>query len=253
MKKVSLLMLSLCLLVSACKDKDAPKSPEEVKEAAIERVQDFLEDLYDKDVDGDLEHCLGFITWDEKYGDKYPFPGTAYRAALQHNVEYSPKDFVYNENVKEFRTKDHLDYVRVETRYKGKKIWFNLYFDGRGKTGTEGEARIISTAGLYKYDNDAFKKKAGFDLIYDESYDDLTPYLQRWGALHSVNEVKAYLRKVKRTDIQIISVKLSDDWLSQINSYDKVSRYEVNCSDSVKFFITDKHDGKYKITKKQGI
>lgn len=252
MKKVSLLMLSLCLLVSACKDKDAPKSPEEVKEAAIERVQDFLEDLYDKDVDGDLENCIIFLLGDEKYGDKYPFPGTAYRAALQHNVEYSPKDFVYNENVQEFRTKDHLDYVRVETKYKGRKIWFNLCFDA-GKTGTEGEARIISTAGLYKYDNDAFKKKAGFRLIYDETYDDLTPYLQRWGALHSVDEVKAYLRKVKRTDIQVLSVKLSDDWLSQINSYDKVSHYEVNCSDSVKFFITDKYDGKYKITKKQGI
>ena len=253
MKKVSFLILSLCLLVSACKDKNAPKSPEEVKEAAIERVQDFLEDLYDKDVDGDLENCIILLLGDEKYEEEYPFPGTAYRAALQHNVEYSPKDFVYNENVMEFRTKDHLDYVRVETKYKGRKIWFNLYFDGDGKTGTEGEARIISTAGLYKHDNDAFKRKAGFDLIYNETYDDLTPYLQRWGALHSVDEVKAYLRKVKRTDIQVLSVKLSDDWLSQINRNDKVCRYEVNCSDSVKFFITDKLEGKYIITKIQGL
>ena len=91
MKKVSLLMLSLCLLVSACKDKNALKSPEEVKEAAIERVQDFLEDLYDKDVDGDLEHCLLIISDDEKYEEEYPFPETAFTAALQHNVEYSPK------------------------------------------------------------------------------------------------------------------------------------------------------------------
>ena len=50
-----------------------------------------------------------------------------------------------------------------------------------------------------------------------------------------------------------LKTKLSDDWLSQINSYDKVSRYEVNCSDSVKFFITDNHVGKYKITKIQGL
>lgn len=46
------------------------------------------------------------MTGDEKYDEEYPFPETAFRAALQHNVEYSPKDFVYNENVMEFRTKD---------------------------------------------------------------------------------------------------------------------------------------------------
>ena len=37
-------MLSLCLLVSACKDKDAPKSPEEVKEA-VSALQRQLGDL----------------------------------------------------------------------------------------------------------------------------------------------------------------------------------------------------------------
>ena len=73
MKKVSLLLLSLCLFVSACKDKNAPKSPEEVKEAAIEVVQNYIEDNYNDDLDVD-DYCTTIFNLSSNIEIEHEYP-----------------------------------------------------------------------------------------------------------------------------------------------------------------------------------
>lgn len=221
MKKVSLLMLSLCLLVSACKDKNAPKSPEEVKEAAIEVVQNFIEDIYNDDLDVD-DYCTTIFNLSSNIEIEHEFP-TPYKiseAAREAGVKLDPAKVSFNKELKEINEKGKLKYVLVEIKYEGHKYGFLVKFNGDGKTGTEGEAIIFSTKGLVPFDNTKYAKKCGFNLeCNDDEFGDMTPFLCLAGAVESSRVVK----NKKKVSPLIVTVKRD--------------LYEVFCSDSLVYTI----------------
>lgn len=221
MKKVSLLMLSLCLLVSACKDKNAPKSPEEVKKAAIEVVQNFIEDIYNDDLDVD-DYCstIFLIGTDMDIVHEFPTPYKISEAAREAGVKLDPAKVSFNKELKEINEKGKLKYVLVEIKYEGHKYGFLVFFNGEGKTGTEGEAIIFSTKGLVPFDNTKYAKKCGFNLeCNDDEFGDMTPFLCLAGAVESSRVVK----NKKKVSPLIVTVKRD--------------LYEVFCSDSLVYTI----------------
>lgn len=221
MKKVSLLMLSLCLLVSACKNKNAPKSPEEVKEAAFEVVQSFIEDIYNDDIDVD-DYCstIFLIGTDMDIVHEFPTPYKISEAAREAGVKLDPAKVSFNKELKEINEKGKLKYVLVEIKYEGHKYGFLVFFNGEGKTGTEGEAIIFSTKGLVPFDNTKYAKKCGFNLeCNDDEFGDMTPFLCLAGAVESSRVVK----NKKKVSPLIVTVKRD--------------LYEVFCSDSLVYTI----------------
>lgn len=230
MKKVSLLLLSLCLLVTACKDKNAPKSPEEVKEAAFEVVQNFIEDIYNDDIDVD-DYCTDFfnLSADIDIVHEFPTPTKISRAVKEAGIKLDPAKVSFNKEVKEIREKDKLKYVLVEIKYEGHKYGFLVFFNGDGKTGTEGEARIFSTKGLVHFGNTKYAKKSGFILeCNDDEFGDMTPFLYLAGAVESSRVVK----NKKKVSPQTVTIK--GDW-EKGEAY-----YEILCSDSVVYTVKDK-------------
>lgn len=227
MKKVSLLLLSLCLFVSACKDKNAPKSPEEVKEAAIEVVQNFIEDIYNDDLDVD-DYCYGLLAYCDNMDieDEFPTPCKISAAARQTGVKLDPSKVSFNKDVKEIREKGKLNYVLVEVKYEGHKYGFLVKFNGDGKTGTEGDAMIYSTKGLVPFDNAKFAEKCGFTLEYSKEYNDLIPYVLLSNAVESSRIVKAQKKVLPQT------VTIKGVWGYDIH-------FEVFCSDSLVYTVKD--------------
>lgn len=228
MKKVSLLMLSLCLLVSACKDKNAPKSPEEVKEAAFEVVQSFIEDIYNDDIDVD-DYCstIFLIGTDMDIVHEFPTPYKISEAAREAGVKLDPAKVSFNKELKEINEKGKLKYVLVEIKYEGHKYGFLVFFNGEGKTGTEGEARIFSTKGLVPFDNTKYAEKTGFTLEYSDEYNDMTPYVLLASAVESSRDVK----NKKKVSPQTVTIK--GDW-EKGEAY-----FEILCSDSVVYIVKD--------------
>lgn len=214
-------MLSLCLLVSACKDKNAPKSPEEVKEAAFEVVQSFIEDIYNDDIDVD-DYCstIFLIGTDMDIVHEFPTPYKISEAAREAGVKLDPAKVSFNKELKEINEKGKLKYVLVEIKYEGHKYGFLVFFNGEGKTGTEGEAIIFSTKGLVPFDNTKYAKKCGFNLeCNDDEFGDMTPFLCLAGAVESSRVVK----NKKKVSPLIVTVKRD--------------LYEVFCSDSLVYTI----------------
>lgn len=214
-------MLSLCLLVSACKNKNAPKSPEEVKEAAFEVVQSFIEDIYNDDIDVD-DYCstIFLIGTDMDIVHEFPTPYKISEAAREAGVKLDPAKVSFNKELKEINEKGKLKYVLVEIKYEGHKYGFLVFFNGEGKTGTEGEAIIFSTKGLVPFDNTKYAKKCGFNLeCNDDEFGDMTPFLCLAGAVESSRVVK----NKKKVSPLIVTVKRD--------------LYEVFCSDSLVYTI----------------
>lgn len=213
--------MSLCLLVSACKEKNTPKSSAEVREAAIEVVQNFIEDIYNDnfDVDG---YCSSFMSLgaDIDIVHEYPTPAKISDAARKAGIKLDPGKVSFNKEVKEIRENGELKYALVEIKYEGHEFGFLVRFNGRGNTGTEGKAIILSTIGLVPFDNAEFSKKSGFTLEYSKEYHDMIPYV----LLADAVEASRVVKNKKKVSPQTVTIK--GDW-EKGESY-----FEVFCSDS---------------------
>ncbi len=178
MKRFGCIILAICLFLTSCRE-HGPRNHEEIRDDAIDFVQDFIEDIYKgKDVS---DKCL--ITLDasrmiDEIEQEFKLPYRLQDVLNATDVKIDPKKVQYCKEVEEVRSNRKLDYVIVRVKYEGKEIKFYVnFFSRNGNTGTEGEPLIWYTVGLVGFDNSSFSKKSGFTLEYDKSLPDLSPYI----------------------------------------------------------------------------
>lgn len=228
MKNGIFYLLGLCLILASC---NAPKSPEEVKEAAIEVVQNFIEDIYNDDLDVDdycswccfLHDCESLANIDEEFS----IPIKISVAARENGIKLDPAKVSFNKDVKEIRIdrEGYRKYFRVEIKHEGHKYGFMVYFSPGGKTGTEGKAKIYTTIGLVPFNNAKYAKKTGFTLdCQDNRFGDMTPYAHFAYAVESSRIVQNE-KNVKPLHVTIKGRR----------------SYEVFCSDSIVYTVIDRH------------
>lgn len=178
MKRLGYIILGVCLFLTGCKE-HGPRNHEEIREDAIEFVQDFIEDAYKgKDVSDKCLITLTACRMIDEIEQEFEIPYRLQDVLKVANVKIDSKKVSYCKDVKEFRNKKKLDYVIVRAKYEGREIKFYIsFFSRKGNTGTEGEPLIWYTVGFVGFDNSSFSKKSGFTLEYDKSLPDLSPYI----------------------------------------------------------------------------
>lgn len=223
MKIKILLLLYVCMLLTACKDNNAPKTTEELKEYSIGIVKEFIEGLYGDDSDID-DLCHKTIIGSDDFDTEL---WTIAEAARTAKVKLDPQKVSYCSEIKEIKDKSKLKYAAVKVKYEGKEIRFLVHFHSSGssaETGTEGKPCIYSTMGLVKFDNRSFYKKNGFVLDWDSTLDDLVPYVN-W-----IKAVEAFRLVVKEKNISPDKVSIRSDWRT---SEESDGCYEVLEGDSI--------------------
>lgn len=201
---VTIILMSIMTL-SAC-HQDPQKEAEEC-------VKDFIQALWnDDDSKGDAL-CVVVPT---ESG-----PVSAYRLAKSLQTKIDPSEIKIVVSFQEITIGKNQIVVIAE--YKNQPIWFLVQFyndvelpyadDINEKLYTKDKPRILSTMGLYEFDNNDFEKKHGFSIqTREDSYpnqyscysDDMMPYLLKDKLVKKASLLTAYLKN-RNDSIRIIN------------------------------------------------
>ena len=173
------------------------------QKAAEKCVEDFIQALWDND---DAKGDASCIVISTESG-----PVSAYRLSKLNQVKINPNDIKI---VDSFQNISNIhNNIVVIAEYNDQPIWFLVQFyngveqpdaaDINEKLYTKDKPRILSTMGLYEFDNNSFVKTNGFEIrTREESYpnyydcysDDMTPYLIRDALLKKSKVLNVFLK-----------------------------------------------------------
>lgn len=201
---LTIILLSI-LTLSSC-HKDPQKEAEKC-------VEDFIQAMWNNDDSKGDALCVVVPT---ESG-----PVSAYRLAKSHQVRINPSEIKIVDSFQEIT--NSTNQVVVIAEYKDQPIWFLVqFYNGverphadniNEKLYTKDKPRILSTMGLYEFDNNSFEKEFGFSIQtrekdYPNTYscysDDMTPYLIK-DALVTKSKILAKFLKNRADSIRIVN------------------------------------------------